>query len=87
MNIRLKPDTEKWLETQVAQGHFESIEDAVESLVVEHQMKQAELDAADLSWAKPYIDEGLAAIEAGDVIPAEEVHKELLARLTRPKQP
>jgi predicted transcriptional regulator len=86
MNIRLKPDTEEWLKAQVAEGRFESIEDAVEALVAEHQITQAELDASDLSWAKPYIDEGLAAIEAGDLVPAEEVHRELLARLKRPSR-
>jgi predicted transcriptional regulator len=34
----------------------------------------------DLSWAKPYIDEGLAALERGDVVPAEEVHAEIRAK-------
>ena len=86
MNIRLKPDTEEWLKTQVAEGRFESIEDAVEVLVAEDRITQAQLDAADLSWAKPYIEEGLAAIESGDLIPAEEVHRELLELLKRPKQ-
>ena len=87
MNIRLKPDTEEWLKAQVAAGRFESIEEAVEALVAEDRLTQAELDATDLSWAQPYIEEGLAAIEAGDLIPAEEVHKELLALMTskRPK--
>jgi predicted transcriptional regulator len=85
VNIRLKPDTEQWLKTQVAEGRFESIEDAVEVLVAEDRMTQAELDATDLSWARPYIEEGLAAIEAGEVVPAEEVHRELLARRSRPK--
>ena len=86
VNIRLKPDTEEWLKAQVAEGRFESIEDAVELLVAEDRVAQARLDAMDLSWAKPYIDEGLAAIEAGDVIPAEEVHAELFALLKPPKQ-
>ena len=86
MNIRLKPDTEEWLKTQVAEGRFESIEDAVEVLVAEDRINQVALDRADLSWAQPYIDEGLDALASGDVIPAEEVHKELLALLKRPKQ-
>jgi len=33
MNIRLKPDTEEWLKSQVAEGRFESIEEAVELLI------------------------------------------------------
>jgi predicted transcriptional regulator len=86
MNIRLKPDTEEWLKTQVAEGRFESIEDAVEVLIAEDRIAQAQLDATDLSWAKPYIEEGLAAIEAGDLIPAEEVHAEIRALFSRPKR-
>jgi predicted transcriptional regulator len=78
MDIRLKPDTEAWLKTQVAEGRFSSVEEAVECLVAD-----ARLDAMDLSWVKPYIDEGLAALEAGDVVPAEQVHAELRAKLSR----
>ena len=86
MNIRLKPDTEEWLKSQVAEGRFESIEEAVEFLIAEDRLTQRALDSADLSWTQPYIDEGLASVEAGDVIPAEDVHKELLAPLKHPKQ-
>ena len=86
MNIRLKPDTEQWLKQQVELGRFGSLEEAVESLVEEDRIAQAELDSADLSWARPYLEEGLTAIEAGNVIPAEEVHAELLGRLSRSKR-
>jgi predicted transcriptional regulator len=84
MNIRLKPDTEEWLKAQVAEGRFESIEDAVESLVMDDRL-EAKLADEDLSWAKPYIDEGLADLEAGRVYPAEQVHAELRARFARRK--
>ncbi|MBV8835660.1 MAG: hypothetical protein JO000_03920 [Alphaproteobacteria bacterium] len=83
MNIRLKPDTEEWLKTQVAEGRFSSIEDAVEMLVVDAKLNQAILDNQDWSWAKPYIEEGLADIEAGRTIPAEEVHAEMRALFAR----
>lgn len=85
MNIRLKPDTEEWLKAQVAEGRFESVEDAVEMLVVDAKLNQAILDNQDWSWAKSYLEEGLAALEAGDVIPAAEVHNELMARLKTPE--
>jgi Arc/MetJ-type ribon-helix-helix transcriptional regulator len=85
MNIRLKPDTEEWLKAQVAEGRFESVEEAVEVLVADDRV-QAKLNEEDLSWAKPYIEEGLAAIEAGDLIPAEEVHAEIRARLAQRKR-
>ena len=87
MNIRLKPETEEWLKTQVAEGRFESLEDAVEVLVAVDRSEQERLDAMDWSWAKPYIEEGLAAIEAGDVIPAEEVHAEIRAQVLSDKRP
>jgi predicted transcriptional regulator len=82
MNIRLKPDTEAWLKSQVAEGRFHSIEDAVEVLVADDRV-QAKLNESDLSWAKPYIDEGIAALEAGDVVPAEQVYAELRAKFSR----
>lgn len=81
MNIRLKPDTEAWLKSQVEEGHYNSIEEAVEVLVAEERLNQEALDKADLSWAKPYIEEALADLEAGRVYPAEQVHAELLGRL------
>jgi Arc/MetJ-type ribon-helix-helix transcriptional regulator len=79
MNIRLKPDTEEWLKAQVAEGRFESIEEAVEALVADDRA-QATLRDDDLLWAKPYIEEGLAALGRGEVIPAEQVHAELRAK-------
>jgi putative addiction module CopG family antidote len=83
MNIRLKPDTEQWLKSQVEQGRFGSVEEAVEALVREDQMTQEALDRTDLSWAQPYIDKGHADSEAGRVIPAEEVYADLRARFGR----
>jgi len=85
MNIRLKPDTEEWLKAQVAEGRFESIEDAVEALLEDSRLNQELLDKTDLSGANLYLEEGLAALEAGVVVPAEEVFAELRARKSRAK--
>ena len=85
MNIRLKPDTEEWLNAQVAEGRFDSVEEAVEALVAEDRLEQERLDSMDLSWAKPYLEEGLADIEAGRTMPAEQVRAELRAMFARPK--
>jgi predicted transcriptional regulator len=87
MNIRLKPDTEEWLKTQVAEGRFESLEQAVEVLLEESRSNLELLDKVDLSWAQPYIDEGLADLEAGRVHPAEEVFAEIRAMFARPPRP
>ena len=53
MNIRLKPDAEAYLKAQVASGRFASVEEAIDALTRDDEVAQAELDAADLSWAKP----------------------------------
>jgi Arc/MetJ-type ribon-helix-helix transcriptional regulator len=85
MNVRLKPHTEEWLKEQVAKGRFASLEDAVEILVREDQAAHADLEEADLAWAQPYIAKGLADVEAGRTVPADEVHAELRARFIRPR--
>ena len=85
MNVRLKPHTEEWLKAQVAEGRFSSLEEAIEILVREDQVAQSALEETDLSWAKPYIAQGLADVEAGRTVPADEVHAELCQRFIRPR--
>jgi Arc/MetJ-type ribon-helix-helix transcriptional regulator len=80
MEIELNPDAEEWLKAQVAQGRFGSIDEAVEILVRKDQVMQAELAGADLAWTKPYLAKGIADIEAGRTISAEQVHAELRSR-------
>ena len=80
MQISLKHDMEAYLKQQVAAGRFNSIDEAIDVLVRGDEVMQAELDADDLSWAKPQIDEGLADLAAGRVVPAEDVHAELRHR-------
>lgn len=86
MNIRLKPETEEWLKAQVAAGRYPSVEEAVEILLVAARIGQAAVNNPDLAWAKHYLEEGTAAREAGDAIPAEEVQRELLARVKTSEQ-
>jgi antitoxin ParD1/3/4 len=73
MTVTLTPDQIKWLESQVAGGRFDSVEDAVR-LAVAGLMT---LDADDLSWAKPLVDEARASIARGEGIPAEDVKAQL----------
>ena len=87
MNIRLKPDTEQWLRSQVEQGRFGSVEEAIEALVLDDQIAQDALEQTDLSWAKPYLAKGLADLEAGRTVPAEEVYADLRARFVRTRDP
>ena len=81
MHVELKPTIAAILLAQVAAGHFQSVEDAVSAAVLgigpDHDG-----DLGDLSWAKPYVDEGLASLERGEGIPHEQVWAELNARFS-----
>ena len=79
MNIVLKPKIAEIVEAQVAAGEFANVEDAVAAAVLGVGLGRGE-GTADLSWAKPYVDDGLADLAAGRTIPADEVHSELRRR-------
>ncbi len=64
MNINIPPEQEHWLQTQIAQGEFASIEDAVRRLISDRMA----LDDDDLSWAKPFVDEARACAAQGEVV-------------------
>jgi Arc/MetJ-type ribon-helix-helix transcriptional regulator len=49
MNIRLKPDTEQWLRSQVEQGRFGSVEEAVD-LIAERFVLRLIAKAKTLRW-------------------------------------
>lgn len=66
MNVRVKPETEAWLKAEVAKGRFGSIEEAVETIVLAHQAAELDVAVDDHTWAKPLIDEALAALERGE---------------------
>jgi antitoxin ParD1/3/4 len=78
MAITLHPDQEAWLKARVASGDFASVEAAARQLIGERiaELAHSEDDARDddMAWAKPYIDEGLAALDRGDFVSLEE-HK------------
>ena len=77
MTITLTPQQLRWLEQQVAVGRFESVEEAVE-LAVAGLMT---VEADDLAWAKPLVDEARASIARGEGIPADIVKAKLDAYL------
>jgi antitoxin ParD1/3/4 len=55
----------------VAAGDFASIEEAARALLDE-RLAERQLEGDDLEWAKPLVDEGLAALERGESISLEE---------------
>jgi antitoxin ParD1/3/4 len=65
MNVPLKRQDEEWLEQQVATGRFSSVAEAVAAAVA----KLKSDDAIDDQWAKPLIDEALAALDRGERTP------------------
>ena len=72
MMISLHPEQQAWLETHVSGGDFASVEEAARRLV--------ELEGDDLAWAKPFVDEAIAAVERGESETLEE-HKAHMASL------
>jgi antitoxin ParD1/3/4 len=80
MTITLTPEQQARLEAYVARGDFPSIEDAARQLIEERLAERAIEEEDDLAWAKPYVDEALAAVARGDVMTLEE-HKRRTAAL------
>lgn len=66
MNVRVKPETEAWLKAEVDEGHFGSIEEAVETMVLAHQAGVIDVAADDHAWAKPLVDEAVSALNRGE---------------------
>ncbi len=59
---------EDWLRTQVAAGRYATLEDAVAEAI--EGLKD---ESDELAWAKPLVAEGLAELDRGEAVPAEEV--------------
>jgi antitoxin ParD1/3/4 len=77
MTITLTPEQVAWLERQVADGEFDSVEDAVRLAVADLMT----LETDDLAWAEPLVDEARASLERGEGLPAESVKAEIDAYL------
>lgn len=86
MAITLTPEQEAWVAAHVERGDFPSIEAAVQQLVDERIAEIALEEEDDFAWAKSYVDEGLAALERGDVITLEEHKARNAARLAALKR-
>jgi len=70
MSISLTPQQHAWLTARVTRGEFASVADAVRQLIDDRMAEESD----DLTWAKPYVEEALAAVAKGEVITREE-HK------------
>jgi antitoxin ParD1/3/4 len=86
MTITLTAEQQVWLEAYVARGDFPSIEDAARQLLDERLAERAAEEEDDLSWAKPYVDEALAAVARGEVMTLDEHKRRNAARLAALKR-
>lgn len=86
MTITLTPEQKAWLEARVARGDFPSIEAAARQLIDERIAEHAIDEEDDLSWAKAAVEEGLAALERGDVMSLEEHRSRNAERLAQVKR-
>jgi len=85
MTITLKPDQEAWIKTRMASGDYASIEEAARQLI-DDRITELELEDDDLAWAKPYVDEAIAAADRGEFVTLEE-HRAHMASLLASLKP
>ena len=78
MSITLPREQQEWLEAQVRAGAYDSVEDAIASIIAQHMVLDID---DDLAWAKPLVDEGRASIERGEGITLEEHLRQIDAKL------
>jgi antitoxin ParD1/3/4 len=79
MNITLPGEQQKWPEAEIAASRLESIDDALAAAVAELMS----IDADDLAWAKPYVEQARASVARGAVIAGEEFFQRLESRLDK----
>ncbi len=73
MTITLTPEQLQRLQQLVAEGRFESVDEAVRLAVADLMAA----DSDDLVWAKPLVDAARASLASGEGIPADSVRTEL----------
>lgn len=83
MPITSTPEQQAWIDDHVASGDYASVEDAARRLLDAAILDHA-LHGDDLAWAKPLVDEALAAVERGEVMSWEERRARNKARLASP---
>ena len=66
MTVQLSPEQQRWLEDQVASGHFASVEQAVAVAIADLMATTDD----DLDWAKSLVDAASAELERGEGISA-----------------
>ena len=82
MNIKLRPEQEQWLQGQIAQGEFASVDDALQHVIADHMA----LEGDDFEWARPFVSEARAAVARGDVVSLDDAIADMDAHLASLKR-
>jgi antitoxin ParD1/3/4 len=82
MNIELPPAQRKWLDAQVANGDFASVDEAVQQIIAERMA----IEADDFAWAKPWVEEARVSVANGDVMGVDE-HRVRMAKRLKALEP
>lgn len=77
MKVALPSEQMKWLEAEVAAGHFKSVDDAISAAVAGLMTAQHD----DLAWAKPYVEQAREAVARGDVTAGDDFIRRLDSKL------
>ena len=77
MKVELPSEQMKWLEAEVAAGHFDSVDDAISAAVADLMTAQHD----DLAWAKAYVEQARASVARGDVTAGDDFLRRLESRL------
>lgn len=80
MTLTLSPDQLSWIEARIEAGEFSDVAGAVRSLLGEAIVERESDDTDDFAWAKPLVDEALAAVERGDTVTLAELDAHLDAK-------
>lgn len=64
MNISLPPEQQNWLNAQIHNGMFRSVDEALAHIVSDRMA----IDADSFSWAAPAIEEARAQAQQGNVV-------------------
>ena len=78
MTIHVRPDLAAILEKQVAAGHFDTVEEALEAAILGLEIDAASDD--DLAWAKPFLAEADKAIAEGRTLSEADTFADLEKR-------
>ena len=80
MTITLTPEQLKWLEAQVAAGHFASVEEAVRTAITDFMAAASEETGEDLEHLRREVDADIAAGRVHYYANADELTADIVRR-------